>query len=169
MGFLVITAVVTFVTYLLAAVSLFGIPPSISDTYYLYEAKHKNLGYVFTVFMFSVAFLMIAPMVDYAMFDWWQFLGFLCPMGIAFCGCAAWSKDKEVKPIHFAGAYTGAIAGLLWCFLASTTPTLITLIAMSIICWLLADVTNTNKCYIWWLEIVAFGTISLILLHLYIS
>ncbi len=110
-------AVAMFILYVWVAIANFGIPKSISNTYYLYEGIAKGLGYLFTGFLWIEALLIVSIMIDMGDGSPWQFVGFLCPAGLAFCGCAVLSEDKHTLEgyVHYIGAYTGAIAGLVWC------------------------------------------------------
>lgn len=164
---LVIIAVVLFGAYIAAALFIFReVPPSISDTFYMYNTLVPGLGYVFTVFMFAEAFLMLPKMVELGTFERWQFLGFLCPVGIALCGSAPLFKDdKTVKRVHFTGALSAAAFGLLWCFFLDRDSLIISVVTLIAICGATADSTGTAKqCSTFWLEIVGFGTIATVLL-----
>lgn len=166
MEIFVIYAVGLFVAYLITAIKLFGIPRSISDTFYLYEGMSKHLGYVFTGFMFATATLIVTPMVELGSFEWWQFLGFLCPVGIAFCGSAPLFKDdKDTKIVHCTGAVTGVLSGLSWCFLVDTRTAFIVTSAMVSASIIASVATKTEKsCFTFWAEMAGFGTIAVVLL-----
>lgn len=161
----VITAIAIFVTYIAIAIKLFGIPASISNTYYLYEERHKNLGYIFTAFMLSVAFLMVNPMVYLGTFESWQLLGFVCPSGIALCGSAPFfNSGKDEKIVHCVGAITGVVSGLAWCFCLDTKTSIYVtsaMVGLSIFGGVATETEDTCKTF--WLEIAGFGTIAMVL------
>lgn len=158
-------AVLLLIVYLAVAIKLFGIPRSISDTFYLYNGLAEGAGYTFTVFMFSESFLMMYPMVTLGTFEWWQFFGFLCPVGIAFCGSAPLFKDdKLTKRVHYTGAIMGALTGLIWCFLLDAKTSFITLCALGSLTLFLSVYTKTEEeSKVFWLEIWGFGTIATVL------
>lgn len=163
---LVIWALFLFVGYMATAIFVFReIPRSISDTFYMYDELWHGLGYIFTVFMIATATLIVTPMVHLGTFEWWQFLGFLCPCGIAFCGCAPLFKDdKLVKQVHFAGAIGGASTGILWSFMLDKVTLGISLAVLIIVCAAIGAITRTLKdCSTFWLELVGFGSITAVL------
>ena len=45
----------TFVAFVTAVTALFGIPGSLSDSFYLLEIRKRGLGYVFTLWCWVVA------------------------------------------------------------------------------------------------------------------
>ncbi|MCR5697795.1 MAG: hypothetical protein K6G73_12550 [Marinilabiliaceae bacterium] len=157
-------ALMLFVLYIGAAIANFGIPKSISNTYYLYEEKAKGLGYLFTAFLWIEAFLIVSIMIDMGEDSPWQFVGFLCPTGLAFCGAAVLSEDKGTLEghVHYFGAYLGAIAGVVWCCIfIGTKFTLLELLCMSVVCFGISAIpTKTlRSSFTFWLELAVFGTI----------
>lgn len=154
------------VAYVLTEYKLFGLPVSISNSFYLYEDLKKGLGYVFTAFLFVESFLILIPMIAMSNGHWYQFIGFLAPAGILFCGAAPETKSSELtNKVHVIGACTGAIGGLIWCLL-STSGIMIALILLLSFCItaLLAAVTSMDSKYnLFWAEIFAFGSITLCL------
>ncbi len=159
-------ALALFILYVGTAIANFGIPKSISNTYYLYEEKAKGLGYLFTAFLWIEAFLIVSVMIDMGDGSPWQFVGFLCPAGLAFCGTAVLSEDKHTLEghVHYFGAYLGAIAGVVWCciFLGAKN-TLLELLCMSVFCFgICAIPTKTlRSSFTFWSELAVFGTIIL--------
>lgn len=163
---MVLMALTLFIGYIAAALFIFReIPRSISDTFYMYNDVAPKLGYIFTAFMTIEAFLIASPMTALGTFEWWQFLGFLCPAGLAFCGCAPLFKgDKFVKRVHFSGAILSVTAGLTWCYLLDPSRMIGTLIILSVSCAAVGVASRTNStCRTFWLEIVGFGTITSVL------
>lgn len=162
---LALIAFALFILYVWVAISNFGIPKSISNTYYLYEEKAKGLGYLFTAFLWIEAFLIVSIMIVMGDGSPWQFVGFLCPSGLAFCGCAVLSKDKGTLEghVHYFGAYLGAIAGVVWCCIfVETKFTLIELLCMSGFFLACASRTKTlRSSFTFWSELAVFGTIIL--------
>ena len=166
MEYLVIWALILFVGYIATAIFIFReIPRSISDTFYMYNDVFEGLGYVFTIFMSITAALIVSPMVALGTFEWWQFLGFLCPCGIAFCGSAPLFKDdKLVKKVHYTGAIGGASTGLAWSFLLDSMTLGVSLAVLIVTCAIIGLATRTIKeCSTFWLELVGFGSITIVL------
>ena len=56
---LTIAAFLVFTIYNIVAIHIFGMPSSLSDTYYLYESKKKNLGWIFSIMMWLMAGLLM--------------------------------------------------------------------------------------------------------------
>ena len=164
---LTIIAIAVLVTYLAIAISLFGIPSSISNTYYLYESKHKGLGYVFTLFMWCEAVLLTIIMLTIGEHSPLQFLGFLSPAGLAFCGCAVLSKGVTLESkVHIAGALIGAVCGLIWCIVfGGLIRTFGVFLTLNTICLLVAYMTDSyDDSLIFWVEVISFGTMAIMLL-----
>ena len=143
------------------------VPTSISNSFYIYNEKKKGLGYVFTIFMFIEAYLMVVPMIDMGTDTTWQFLGFLCPAGIAFCGSAPLSRGVTLESkVHVVGATSAAILGLIWCFVYCkpiiVCDILITyLFAVTMTAWYTDTV---EKCRTFWVELLAFPSILTVML-----
>ena len=158
-------ALALFILYVGVAISNFGIPKSISNTYYLYEEKAKGLGYLFTAFLWIEAFLIVSVMIDMGDGSPWQFVGFLCPSGLAFCGCAVLSENKGTLEghVHYFGAYLGAIAGVVWCCIfidaKSVLTELLGLSGLFVGCALRTQTLRSS--FTFWLELAVFGTIIL--------
>ena len=174
MNFILINiAGLLFAIYVIAEVVLFGLPRSISESYYLYDEKKKGLGYLFTVFMYAEAFLIIMPLISIGEGSQWQFVGFLCPCGLAFCGTAVLSKGVTMESrVHCVGAYTAAVMGLLWCFIfIGWQQTLVYILSIWTLVLVFANATNTTKySKTFWIEIATFGTIMTRLLeYVYIN
>lgn len=167
---LIIIAVVLFTAYIANAIAIFGIPRSISDTYYLYNQRKDGCGWAFTAFMITEAILMLYPMVELGTGQWWQFLGFLCPAGLAFCGSAPMFHDRFVARVHASGAITGVATGLAWCYLCDKITALAMTGAFITIAIVGGVVTDTeNECKTFWAEIAGFGTIAGCLLYILLS
>lgn len=131
--------------YLAFVVAKFGIPKSISDSFYLLGKK----GWMFQVTLFLVAFMVMPLLIDRSSEDT-QFLAFLACAGLAFVGAAPLFKMELEGKVHYVSAAICCGGLVLWqvfnacwvvpivCFLAVLIPML------------------KDKKYMWWLEI---GTI----------
>ncbi len=160
---LILTTV--FIVYVFVAILIFGFPSSISNTYYLYESKKKGLGYIFTIFLWIEAFIVAVIMLNTESSSPLAWTGFICPAGIAFCGCAVLSEGTGMeKNVHVIGAWTGVAFGILWCILFTNcylgglfTGVLFTL------CGISSD-TDWLKHKVFWAEILGFTSIITCLL-----
>ena len=173
---LAIVAFCIFLVYNIVTVKFFGMPTSLSDTYYLIEAKKKHFGYFFTAMMWLMAFC-LAPGwlgINDAMLGWehnFTFLAFLASACIIFVGSAPAFRGIELEnKVHMWAAKLCAVFSIAWCAVVCWRIMYIIPIAIGLawlIGWLLRNHTNEGrkwtKCsdYIWELAafIATFGTI----------
>ena len=166
---LILVAIILFLTYNIVAVCIFGMPTSLSDTYYLYESKKKGLGYIFTAMMFLMS-LMLMPAwigISDSMPGWEQyftFLAFLAAVMIFFVGAAPAFRNIGIEnKVHMIAAKACAVFAIAWCAVVCWRIMYIIPIAIGIawlIGWLLRNHTNANrawtKCSDWIWEMAAF-------------
>lgn len=137
-----IVSLVIIFGYLTFVIAKFGIPRSISDTYYLLGKK----GWLFQLALFGTAFTVVPVLIDRSSENT-QFLAFLACAGLAFVAAAPMFKMELEGKVHYVSAAVCCCGLVLWqvfnacwfvpiaCFLA-------------IICPVVKD-----KKYMWWLEI----------------
>jgi hypothetical protein len=113
MTVLLIFSFVIFAAYITVIIKFFGVPHSISDSFYLLEGRRKGLGYVFTLWCWAVAFTVMAAMLQLSQGQWWQFLSLFAGGGLVLVGTAPMFKGHE-RTVHYASAGTCAVATLLW-------------------------------------------------------
>lgn len=150
---------IAFTIYLIynsAALRLFGVPESLSNTFYLYNNKMKHLGILFPIMMISMAGLLLPAWLEISESSNLQFTAFLAAAGIIFTGSApAFKRDDLEKKVHTVSALVAAIFALLWVIFVSKLWFMI-LIWLAVVA-LIAFVTKTIKSsYIYWLETIAF-------------
>lgn len=164
---LVLIALCIFMSYIITSIGIFGVPSSISDTYYLFESKKKNLGVIFTIMMFSLVFLFIAPFLDITP-DNWQFLAFLSVIGIGFVGAAPLFKKKGIDSIvHSYGAISSAIFSFMWIFICYPSTWHSVIQALIIVtAGVLISPTPFKNSKLFWGEMVVFLTMFISLLKL---
>lgn len=152
-----------FVLYIAIALGIFGVPTSLSDTFYLYNGIKKNLGYIFTAMMFFVPLLLMPAWlgITEVITPWSQYLlalPFFGASSICFVGAAPAFKGISMEgKVHTIAAIFSAVCSLLW---------------VAIVCWKimwiiplwvliiggLAHLTKTQKSgKTFWLEMIAFG------------
>ena len=149
----IIIATTVFVAYNAAAIALFGIPESLSNTYYRF-----NKGFLFPAMMYLVVAFMMPAWITMSEGSNFQFLAFLAPAAIAFVGTAPafLSSDLENK-VHSIAALIAAACSLLWVILV--TPYWWTILVFLGLVALAAFLTKTYKTsYVYWLEMIAFGS-----------
>ena len=137
MWYLCLSAFLLLGGYLLLMALRFGIPNMVSDTYYQLQGctgseivpfrEPRNMGWIFSLIMFAVAFLMLISMLDTYMGI--QFLAFLGCAGLCFVGCAANYCDHDAYYVHKTAAIVAAAGSVGWCMSVSILPTIVILTA----------------------------------------
>lgn len=152
---LIIIATAIFAIYNIIAISLFDIPKSLSDTYYLYNNK-CNKGWLFSLMMYTVVALMMPAWITLSEGSNFQFLAFLAPASIAFVGTAPRFKDGDLEnKVHSISAIIAASCSLLW--VALVTPYWVAIPIYVVFEGAKAFFSKTYKtCLVYWLEQVAF-------------
>lgn len=164
---MMIIGIAIFLVYLTVIVGLNKGPlTSLSDSFYFLEKKQRNLGYVFSAMMMSVAVLILPQMIEVTPDDW-RVLGFLPPVCIGFVGAAPCFKKDFESIVHTVAASSAALISLCW--VALLTPYWYVILASAAIIVVLGWATKSWKtCYTFWLEMIAFLAVftTLILLSL---
>lgn len=132
----IILALVITVLYLYDFIKVYGVPPSISETFYV-ETSLK-----FSITMISCAFLICIGMNTLSQEWYMRLIAFLSSTGLGFVGVSPWFK-KHPK-IHYIGAIMFLVSTALWSILYSNWW--ITLI------WLLFPILDKKR-WIFWVEI----------------
>lgn len=137
MWYLAFIALLLLGGYLLLMALRFGIPDMVSDTYYQLQGctgseiipfrEPRNMGWIFSVLMVTVAFLMLICLLDTGRGI--QFLAFLGCAGLCFVGCAPNYCDRDVYSVHKPAAIIAAVGSIGWCLSVSIVPTLVILAA----------------------------------------
>ena len=121
---LITTAILLFIVYNIVALNKFGIPNSLSETFYLWNGVKKHLGYVFTGMMGGMTFTLLPAWLEIGntISSWSQYLNcliFLACGAIMFVGVApAFRKDEMESTVHCTAAKAAAACSLVWCFSA---------------------------------------------------
>lgn len=152
----IIAATAIYLAYNAICLALFGIPRSLSDTYYLWRARNGK-GWYFSLMMYAVVALMMPAWITMSEGSDFQFLAFLAPAAIAFVGTAPRFKDTELENhVHMTSAYLAAAFALAWVALVTPYWWMI-LIWFGLISGILT-ITKTYSCITYWLETIAFGS-----------
>ena len=117
--------------YLLLMALRFGIPNMVSDTYYQLQPttgseiapfrKNRNMGWLFSLLMVTVAFLMLICLLDTGIGI--QFLAFLGCAGLCFVGFAPNYCDRDAYSVHKSAAIVAAAGCVGWCLSVCWVPT----------------------------------------------
>jgi len=158
--------VLVFIIYNVVSLCLFGVPCSLSNTYYLYEQKHKGLGWLFTAMMWTVGLTMLPNwlIITDLMTLWshnFMWLPFLACGSICFVGAAPKFKDwhSAENMVHMIGAGAAAVFSLLWCFIICFKLAWWIMPCCCAIVWCIAYLSGTvKKGRDYWLEMCAFST-----------
>lgn len=113
---LIIISFLVFLAYLVGTVKTFGLPASISDTYYLLERRRKGLGWLFTAFCWIVAGTLLPAWLDGTPTAY-QFTAFLSSAGLLFVGAAPQFKLSLTGWVHYGAAALCGTSAVLWCIL----------------------------------------------------
>lgn len=160
---LVCASLAVFLAYNIVALCIFGVPSSLSNTYYLYEAKKKHLGMVFPAMMTSMAFTLLPAWLELGeIVSLWS--AYLNPLAFFACaailfvgGAPAFRSNKLEGTVHEVAAKIAAGASLLWCLVVCWQIMYVPIIA-SVVIALVALISGTFKQgLIYWLEMMAFG------------
>lgn len=110
---LIIISLVIFLTYLIVTYVWFGIPYSISDTYYKLERRRKGLGWLFTAMCWSVGGLLLPALLEITPVSY-QFTAFLACAGLLFVGAAPQFKLSLTGAVHYGSAAVCVIFSQIW-------------------------------------------------------
>jgi len=152
-----------FLIYNITALSIFGIPKSLSETFYLYNSKKDKLGYIFTIFMFIMGTTLLPGWLEIS--DLWSewsknltFLAFFTSAAICFVGAApAFRANKLEGAVHEVSAKIAAAAALLWCFIVCWNIFYVPLVGAAIPAIVGLCTKSWKRAQIYWLEMMAFG------------
>lgn len=166
---LTLCALAVFTIYNIVAICMFGMPSSLSDTFYLYQSKRIGLGYVFTAMMvIMVALLMPAWLTISDSMQGWEhnftFLSFFAAGAIAFVGAAPAFRGNYLEhTVHMWSAKSCAVFAIAWCAVVCWRIMYIIPISVGVawlIGWLLRNHTESNRgfkrCSDWIWEMAAF-------------
>ena len=165
-----------FLSYNIAALHLFGVPSSLSNTYYLYEEKKKGLGLLFPAMMGSMGFTLLPAWLELGevISSWSSYLNplaFFTCAAICFVGAApAFRANILQGKVHTIAASIAAAFALIWCLVVCWKIMYVPILAAGLIA-LIAWLTRTfKKGLVYWLEMMAFGaTFTTVITQLLIS
>ena len=152
----IIIATVIFVVYNVICLELFGVPHSLSMTYYLWKETNGK-GWIFSLMMYVVVALMMPAWIVMSEGSDYQFLSFLAPTAIAFVGAApAFMGSRLENRVHSVSAIFAAGCSLAWVVLV--TPYWYSILIWFAVAALRCAMTKSLKTStIYWLEYIAFG------------
>lgn len=116
---LTITSLVILMSYTVAVCIKFGIPTTLSESYYFIYKK-----YLFTLVLWLSGFLLLPPIMEMTGGDT-QIIPFLSIVGIMIVGAAPKYKEQE-RTLHIIGATMAGFFSQLWIILYAYPWTLLT-------------------------------------------
>lgn len=116
---LTITSLVILMSYTVAVCIKFGIPTTLSESYYFIYKK-----YLFTLVLWLSGFLILPPIMEMTGGDT-QIIPFLSIIGIMIVGAAPRYKEQE-RTLHIIGATMAGFFSQLWIILYAYSWTLLT-------------------------------------------
>lgn len=116
---LTITSLVILMSYTVAVCIKFGIPTTLSESYYFIYKK-----YLFTLVLWLSGFLLLPPIMEMTGGDT-QIIPFLSVIGIMIVGAAPKYKEQE-RTLHIIGATMAGFFSQLWIILYAYPWTLLT-------------------------------------------
>lgn len=154
--YIILTAFLIYLGYNIVALSLFGVPESLSNTFYLYKEKKEWQKILFPIMMVSMAMFLLPAWLEISNNSDLQFMSFLAASGIIFTGSAPSFKTCKLESkIHTISAISAAIFALLWIIFVANLWYIIVIWFVAIL--ITAISTNTIKsAYVYWLETIAF-------------
>ena len=159
MSWIIICVFIAFFIYLIyngITLKLFGVPQSLSMTFYLLQEKKNWTRIFFPIMMVGMAFLLLPAWLEISVGSLFQFLAFLTVTGIIFVGAVPTFKSSDLEnTVHMTSAIVAAIFAILWVILVSKLWwTIVLWIAtLGLTMWLTKTIKSS---YIYWLETIAF-------------
>ena len=159
MSWIIICVFIAFFIYLIyngVTLKLFGVPKSLSMTFYLLQEKKNWTRIFFPIMMVGMAFLLLPAWLEISVGSLFQFLAFLTVTGIIFVGAVPTFKSSDLEnTVHMTSAIVAAIFAILWVILVSKLWwTIVLWIAtLGLTMWLTKTIKSS---YIYWLETIAF-------------
>lgn len=158
-------ALLVFAAYNTAVLIKFGVPASLSETFYLWNKTKKGLGFIFTLMMFIMAgFLIPGWMTLTETVSTWSHnltvLPFIAAASLGFVGATPAFKDCKLENnVHMGGAICASVFSILWICIVCYHIAWIILPACLVLVWIAAFATKTHKtgATYWW-EMVAIAS-----------
>lgn len=156
---LIFISLLVTVAYLTYTIKLFGVPWSISETYYKLEKHKKGSGILFTAWAWLASIPLLIAWLDKADGTPYQFLPFLACASLMFVGAAAQFKEKLTDMVHYISAGICVAAALIWTVLVG--------------CWYIPAITFAicagialkYQKWMFWIEIAALTAIYITFLN----
>ena len=159
---LICAAVLVFAAYNGVIIARYGVPSSLSETFYTLQAERKGVGYVFTAMMWLVAFLLLPAWVEVSeavggLESYFSFFAFLAAAAICFVGGAPAFRELSIESkVHSIAAKLAAFFALAWCLVVCWRIAYIVPVACVIILVTASSTKTLKRCVTYWVEMCAF-------------
>lgn len=158
--------VMLFLTYVFYVVNLYGVQPSLSNSYYVLPGYRK---WIWT-FICLMSFVGLGPswfQLSDIIIPNWSFLCFFSVGGLCLVGIKPAFKNKSDSTLHFIGAFVAGGSSLLWCILAALKGyydlwIILFLCIVSGFILIFSKKENTT----WWAEMIAFANMIITIEYL---
>lgn len=162
-------AIFLFVIYNIVALMLFGVPKSLSMTYYLFRDREKMLRGLFPAFISLLYILLMPCWLQLSQDSTFQFTSFLSIGSLFFVGMSPAFNDYSIEHlVHNISAYSCAAFAILWIVLV--TPYWYVILMVAGVIGVIGCITKTWKTsYIYWLEMIAMISTFITMIMYYIS
>lgn len=160
----ILIAFAIFITYTSSHLIMFGIPHSLSQTYYQFKERKNWLKFLFPTMMISIAGFLLPAWLEISEYSDFQFTTFLACSGLIFTGiCPAFRESKHEDVFHTVSAYFAVVMAFLWVILVAKLWWIIPICVIIVLS--IALISKTIKTsYTYWLEFASiFATIISIL------
>ena len=162
--FLILLITILYIVFNIATIILFGIPKSLSETFYLFKNKKEWMKIFFPLMLLSIGCCLLPywlNLTNNTNFQFLPFLSLLCILLTSFS--PSFRSNFLEKKVHSISATCSAIFAMLWIIIATNLWWL--MIIWFFIFLVLAYLTKTlKKSKIYWLENIAILSICTVLL-----
>lgn len=115
MIYLYLISLIFLTMYIVYAVSVCGVPWSLSDTYYQLKKRNRP-AWLFQMAMIVPAMFLMPVWIECSTENI-QFLAFLACGGLIFVGTAPLFREEFQSKVHYTGTVIAGLATILWiCF-----------------------------------------------------
>jgi hypothetical protein len=162
-------AIFLFVIYNVISLIIFGIPKSLSATYYLFESVKPSLKVLFPAMIVLLVILLMPCWLEISKNSPFQFTAFLSIASLLFVAITpAYNKSKADDKVHTVSAIISCIFALIWIILV---PKLWYIIVVTFIIFsIIAIITKTYKTScVYWLELTSIISTFISIIIYYIS
>lgn len=160
---LVLISLFLFTAYNAVSIKQFGIPKSLSETFYLWNNKKSGLGYIFTGMMFSMSFTLVPAWLELGevISSWSTYLNplaFFTCAAIAFVGAApAFRSCPLESKVHTIAAMTAAVCAVTWCLVTCWQIMYVPILTAGIVAGIGWLTKSWKSASVYWLEMMAFA------------